>query len=303
MAGIYIYSEKADIAAELISFAKASGQAAYAITFGAEAAEAIKNYGANKVFVLKGDSPIVENYAKSLAVFLKNEDADLFVVGATARGRDLAARTAAYIGCGMVSDASSLSYADKTLFTDRMMYGGAVIQSESISGMAVVTIAAGKFIAVEADTAEIVMIDLAADNRVKLLNTTPIIKEGCELCVADKVVCVGMGMDKQEDMQMVQDLATALGAEIGCSRGISEERHWLPVEQYIGISGAVVKPNLYLSMGVSGQVQHVVGVRDAKIIVAIDKNEKAPIFRAADYGIVGDMYEIVPLLTEAIKNC
>lgn len=304
MAGIYIYSEKTAIAAELISFAKASGQEAYAVTFEAEAAEAIKNYGAKKVFILKGDSPIVENYAKALAAFLENESADLFVVGATARGRDLAARTAAYIGCGMVSDASTLSYADGTLLTDRMMYGGAVIQSEAIAGLAVVTIAAGKFTAADAAAAaEIVNVDLAADNRVKLLNSTPIVREGCDLCVADKVVCVGMGMDKQEDMQIAQDLAAALGAEIGCSRGISEERHWLPVEQYIGISGAVVKPSLYLSMGVSGQVQHVVGVRDSKIIVAIDKNEKAPIFRAADYGIVGDMYEIVPLLTAAIKNC
>lgn len=303
MAGIYIYSEKNDIAAELISFAKASGQEAYAFTFAADDAEAIKNYGAKKVYVLKGDSPIVENYAKSLADFLKNESADLFVVGATARGRDLAARTAAYLGCGMVSDASSLSYADGTMLTDRMMYGGAVIQSEAIAGLAVATIAAGKFTAVEADAAEIVNLDLAADNRVKLVKSTPIVKEGCDLGVADKVVCVGMGMDKQEDMKIAQDLAAALGAEIGCSRGIAEERHWLPVEQYIGISGAVVKPNLYLSMGVSGQVQHVVGVRDSKIIVAIDKNEKAPIFRAADYGIIGDMYEIVPLLTEAIKNC
>jgi electron transfer flavoprotein alpha subunit len=77
--------------------------------------------------------------------------------------------------------------------------------------------------------------------------------------------------------------------------------HWLPASQYIGISGANIKPQLYLSMGVSGQVQHIFGVRDAKVIVAIDRNEKAPIFRAADYGIIGDMYEIVPLLIEALK--
>ncbi|NLO20812.1 MAG: electron transfer flavoprotein subunit alpha/FixB family protein [Syntrophomonadaceae bacterium] len=302
MAGIFIYSEKTDIAAELISFAKASGQDAYAITFEAEAAEAIRNYGAKKVFVLKGDSPIAENYAKSLAAFLKNESANLFVVGATARGRDLAARTAGYLGCGMVSDASAISYVDGTLLADRMLYGGAVIQSEALTGMVVVTIAAGKFTAAAAESAEIVSVDVTADNRVKLVNSTPIIKEGCDLRVADKVVCVGMGMDKPEDLKMAEELASALGAEIGCTRGIAEERHWLPVEQYIGISGAVVTPNLYIAMGVSGQVQHVVGVREAKIIVAIDKNEKAPIFRAADYGIVGDMYEIVPLLIKAIKT-
>jgi electron transfer flavoprotein alpha subunit len=301
MAGIYIYSEKTDLAAELISFAKASGQDAYAITFEAEAAEKIRNYGAKKIFVLKGDSPIAENYAKSLAAFLKNESANMFVVGATARGRDLAARTAGYLGCGMVSDASAISYADGTLLADRMMFGGAVIQSEALTGMAVVTIAAGKFTAAAAETAEIVSVDVTADKRVKLVNSTPIIKEGCDLRAADKVVCVGMGMDKPEDLKMAEELAAVLDAEIGCTRGIAEERHWLPVEQYIGISGTVVIPDLYLAMGVSGQVQHVVGVRESKIIVAIDKNEKAPIFRAADYGIVGDMYEIVPLLIKALK--
>ncbi len=303
MAGIFVYSEKADIARELVSFAKASGQEVYAITFDAQAAEAVQNYGASKVYVIKGNSPIVENYSRALATFLKQEAAGLFLVGATARGRDLAARTAAYMGCGMVSDVSSLSYADGTVLTERMMYGGAVIQGEAINGMAVVTVGAGKFAAAEAGTAEIVNLELEADQRVCLVLSTPIVKEGCDLCVADKVVCVGMGIDKQEDMQMAHDLAQVLGAEIGCSRGIAEERHWLPVEQYIGISGAVVKPSLYISMAVSGQVQHVVGIRDAKIIVAVDKNEKAPIFRAADYGIVGDIYEIIPLLTEAIKNC
>lgn len=302
MAGIYVYSEKTDLAAELLSFAKASGQEAFAITFDAAAAEALKNYGAQKVYVFKGNSPVVENYGKALAAFLKKEGADLLVVGATARGRDLAARTAAYLGCGMVSDVSTLSYANGEVQTERMMYGGAVTQSEAIRGLAVVTVGAGKFAAAESGTAEIVSLDMEADSRVSLVKTTPIVKEGCDLSAADKVVCVGMGMDNKEDMQLANDLAGALGAEVGCSRGIAEERHWLPVEQYIGISGAVVKPSLYISMGVSGQVQHVVGIRDSKIIVAIDKNEKAPIFRAADFGIVGDLYEVVPLLTEAVKN-
>jgi electron transfer flavoprotein alpha subunit len=87
-----------------------------------------------------------------------------------------------------------------------------------------------------------------------------------------------------------------------CTRGISEEKHWLPTEQYIGISGAVIKPQLCVSIGISGQVQHTIGIRDAKVIVAINNNEKAPIFKTSDYGVVGDLYEIVPLLTEASKK-
>ena len=143
---------------------------------------------------------------------------------------------------------------------------------------------------------------LKADTRVSIVETAPIVKEGVDLNKAEKVVCVGMALDKEEDLQIARDLAAVLGAELGCTRSIAEERHWLPVESYIGISGAVIKPRLYISMGVSGQIQHVYGIRDANLIVAIDINEKAPIFKAADYGIVGDLYEVVPLLTEALKK-
>ena len=101
-------------------------------------------------------------------------------------------------------------------------------------------------------------------------------------------------------MKLAQDLAGKLGAEIGCTRSVAEDYHWLPNEAYIGLSGQKVKPQLYISMGVSGQVQHTAGIRDSKIIVAIDTNENAPIFAAADYGIVGDLYDIVPVLTEKI---
>lgn len=300
MAGIYVYSDKLDIAAEIIGFAKGSGQAAHAICFNQSDAEQLAQMGADKIFCLQGNSPLAENYAPAVAAFLKEQAAQLFVVGATARGRDIAARVAGYLDCAMVSDVSSLSYNDGKLMTERMMYGGAVLQSEIISGFSVVTVAAGKFSAVKG-TAAIEIVAVNADSRVSLIETAPIVKEGVDLRQANSVVCVGLGLEKEADLQIARDLAAAINAELGCTRGIAEERHWLPVEQYIGISGAVIKPQLYISMGVSGQVQHVFGVRDAKVIVAVDSNEKAPIFRSADYGIVGDMYEIIPLLTQALK--
>ena len=301
MPGIYVYSDKLDLAAELISFARQTGKEALAVTFVPEAAVELAKSGADKVYLLKGDSPVIENYGKAMAEFLANESADLFVVGATARGRDLAARVAGYLDCGMVSDVSTLSYGDGKLITQRMMYGGALVQSEVISGLAVVTVSSGNFKATEG-AAEIITIAVEADSRVSLIQTAPILKEGADLKAADKVVCVGMGMEKEADMQMARDLAVELNAEIGCTRSIAEERHWLPATQYIGISGAVIKPQLYLSMGVSGQIQHLVGMRESKIIVAVDSNEKAPIFRSADYGIVGDMYEIIPLLIEVLRK-
>jgi electron transfer flavoprotein alpha subunit len=301
MAGIYVYSDRSDLAAELVGFVKENQKTANVICFTQAQADQLTSIGADKVCYLQGDSPLVENYGQAMAEYLKQENAELFIVGATAKGRDLAARTAGYLDCAMVSDASELKFENGKLVTERMMYGGAVVQSEEMTGLCVVTVAAGKYQPITGN-ASIETIQVTPDNRVKLLDTKPIVKEGVDLRQACNVVCVGMGLEKEADIQLAKDLAAVIEAEIGCTRGIAEERHWLPVEQYIGISGAIIKPQLYLSMGVSGQVQHVFGVRDARIIVAIDSNEKAPIFRSADYGIVGDMYEIIPLLTQTLKG-
>jgi electron transfer flavoprotein alpha subunit len=108
-------------------------------------------------------------------------------------------------------------------------------------------------------------------------------------------------LDKKEDIDLARQLAQALGGEVGCSRPIAEELQWLPEEVYIGISGKKVKPALYLGIGVSGQVQHITGIRDSKVIFAINKDENAPIFEAADYGIVGDLYSVVPMLIDELK--
>ncbi|NLJ71476.1 MAG: electron transfer flavoprotein subunit alpha/FixB family protein [Syntrophomonadaceae bacterium] len=300
MSDIYIYSERLDIAAELIGFARQNHKEPYVVTFSAVAAEELANLGANKVFYLKGESPLVENYAKQISKFLKEQAASHFMVGATARGRDLAARVAGYMDCGMASDLSGLTYVDDELICERIIYGGAVRQKEAFKDFCVVTVPGGLFEPVQGDC-EIFTIDLKADERVVLVERTEIPSRGNDLPTASKVVCVGLGLAEEEDLSLVNGLVDVLEGEIACTRGIAEERHWLPVERYIGISGAVIKPELYIALGVSGQIQHVYGIRESKIIVAIDKNDKAPIFRYADYGIVGDMYEIIPLLTDLLN--
>ncbi len=304
MSGIYVYSDNLRQAAALLGLALQSGKEVCAVTLEQDQASELAQYGAHKVLVLNGNSPLPESYAKVLAELLKKESAELFMVGSTARGRELAAKTSAYLDCGMVADVTSLAFKAGKTVTTRLMYGGLVVQEEIIDSMAVVTVPAGKFEAVISEDKNCIIssLDVQADTRVNIIETLPIKKGGIDLSTAEKVVCVGMGMDKKEDLQIAQELAAVLEAAVACTRGIAEERHWLPIESYIGISGASVKPSLYLSMGVSGQIQHVVGVRDSKIIVAVDNNEKAPIFKAADYGIVGDMYEVIPLLTEALKK-
>ncbi len=125
---------------------------------------------------------------------------------------------------------------------------------------------------------------------------------GGSLAAADRVCGVGIGLSAQGDLAIIESLADALGAAIGCSRPFAEERKWLPMDKFIGISGQKLKGSLYLAVGISGQIQHLAGIKEAKTVAAINSDPEAPIFANADYGIVGDLYEIVPLLTAALKK-
>jgi len=123
-----------------------------------------------------------------------------------------------------------------------------------------------------------------------------------DLGAAKRVVAVGRGFRAKEDLQLAQDLARTLGAQIGCSRPLAEGQDWLPKNTYIGISGQTVKPDLYIAVGISGQLQHTVGAADAKTVVVIDKDPDAPYFKQADFGIIGDLYEVLPTLTSALRD-
>jgi electron transfer flavoprotein alpha subunit len=275
------------------------------ITLNAEDVQGLTTVGADKVFLFKGDSSWPESYAGAIAELLSKEQASVVLIGATMRGKDLAAKVAAILKTGLVTDALTVQYANDTIETTRLVYGGLAVRTEAAALPALVTIPPRTFAETSAAAVQCEIITVEAanqDSRVVISNVCPIVREGADIATANKIVCVGRGLAKQEDMKIVEELAAAVGGEIGCTRGISEDYHWLPNDRYIGISGQKVKPELYVGMGISGQVQHVVGIRDSKIIVAIDNNEKAPIFEAADYGIVGDLYEVVPLLTAALQK-
>jgi len=309
MAGIWIYSETRSVAEELLTIgrelADKLAQPLCAITIFPEDAQALVAAGGDKVFVLKGDNPWPESYATPIAELAAKESPVAMLIGGTLRGKDLAAKVAAHLKTGLVTDAFAIRGEDGGIETDRMMYGGLAVCTEVLQGIALVTIPPRTYEAPIKDgsrSGEVITLEVVTEAGMVVGNVCPIIRRGADITTADKLVCVGRGVAKQEDMQIVSELATALGAEMGCTRSIAEDYHWLPNENYIGLSGQRVKPSLYLSVGISGQVQHVAGIRDSKIIVAIDSNEKAPIFAAADYGIVGDLYQILPLLTEAIKS-
>jgi electron transfer flavoprotein alpha subunit len=304
MAGIYVYSDNPELNGELITLARTSGQEVCAITMNdADAVEIVK-YGPDTVFVLKGQNSIAESYAGAISKLLTDQDAWVFLAGATVRGRDIAAQVAAKVKAGLISEAGNISFKEGAVQAGRFMYGGLTEQVETGKSLTVITVPAGKYPAEKNESVKSVVVSMTVDTdpRIKLTGSSPIIKEGADLSKAKRIVCVGMGFDKKEDLKVAEDLASAIGAEVGCTRCIAEDRGWMPAETYIGISGAIVRPDLYLALGVSGQIQHTFGVRDSKVIVGINSNDKATIFGVADYGIVGDLYEIAPLIAGAVKN-
>lgn len=308
MAGIWVYSENATLAKELLTLAKnlaAQAQLSVsAITLDEELAKELTTLGATKVITLKGNSAWSEAYEQAIAETLKTEEASVVLIGGTVSGKYTAAKAAARLDAGLATDATKVTLEGSELVIERVIYGGLAISTEAIAFPAFVTIPPRSY-DISADTSgngEVTIKEVTIDPKVTIVATDKIERQGVDIGKADKVVGVGRGVGNQEDLPLIQELAETLGAEVGCSRPIAENAKWFPIDRYIGISGKIVKGSLYVGVGVSGQIQHVSGIRDAKTIVAINSDENAPIFAAADYGIVGNYAEIVPALTAAIKK-
>ncbi|MDR3672230.1 MAG: electron transfer flavoprotein subunit alpha/FixB family protein [Holophaga sp.] len=307
MAGIYIFSEDQALARQLLTpglaLAGALGQPLVAFATDPEQAQALAKLGASRVLLLKAAQTTPEALAPAIAGLLAKDQPSVVLVGGTLRGKHLAAHLSAALKAGMTTDAKSLAIQDGLLKTQRILYAGLAVCDELVALPAVATIPARTFLAPEAGPAGTVeTVEVQADTRITVRSVTPVESEGVDISAAVKLVSVGRGFANVGDLSLARDLGAALKAELACTRGIAEDEHWLPIERYIGISGQTVKPELYLAVGLSGQVQHMVGCRESKVIVAINKDEQAPIFEAADYGIVGDLYQVLPLLTAALQN-
>ena len=178
-------------------------------------------------------------------------------------------------------------------------FGGIATEIVSAAGPVVVLVTGGRTVEGEAAASSEVAAPklLAAKVTAQKANADATV----DLGLAKRIVCVGRGFKAKEDLGMARDLASALGAEMACSRPLAEGVGWMSKESYVGVSGQSVKPDIYLALGISGQLQHLAGAQDAKVIVAVNSDEHAPIFAHADYGIVGDLYQVVPAMTLALK--
>ena len=323
--GAWIFAEHRDgrfkqITRELLGkgkeLARGRGEelAALVLGHGVEGlAAGLGKYGADRVYV--ADDPVLaaystEGYAAVLARLIREKGPAVVLLGATALGKDLAPRVAARVGAGLASDCTALEL-DGTgnLVVTRPVYAGkAYVKVGFPRGypqMATVrpkAVAAAKPCGEASAVVERVSAGISAgDIRARVRELIQAATQAVELTEADIVVSGGRGMKSGENFKLLHELAGVLGAAVGASRA-AVDAGWVPHSMQVGQTGKVVSPILYIACGISGSIQHQAGMSSSRYIVAINKDPEAPIFKIANYGIVGDLFEVVPLLTEEFRK-
>ena len=336
--GVYVFAEQVDnklsgIAFELLGKAKdlaadLNAEVA-AVLIGSDVkglADELAAYGADKV--IEVDDPEqkeyrTEPYAHAQASVIEKYKPEIMLVGATAIGRDLGPRVSARVQTGLTADCTSLEIGDfplvaapgkeseqkhNQLLMTRPAFGGNTIATiacpDNRPQMATVRPGVMQKIApISGAKANVVEYNpgFTPNNRyVEILNIVKAVKSTANIMEAKILVSGGRGVGSKENFKLLEDLAEVLGGTVSCSRAVVENG-WLPVDLQVGQTGKTVRPQIYFAIGISGAIQHVAGMEDSDLIIAINKDEDAPIFDVADYGLVGDLNKIVPALTTALK--
>lgn len=266
-------------------------------------------YGADRVVTV--ENPKLAKYtsdgfAQAMLAVLKDVNPDGIILGHTALGKDLSPKLAAKLDSGLISDVTAIEeVGGNTLFT-RPIYSGKAFEKKIISeGITFATIRPNNIAPLEKDesrTGEIspLQVDIT-DLRSTIKEIVRKASEGVDLSEAKVVISGGRGVKSEEGFEPLKELAQVLGGAVGASRGACDAQY-CDYSLQIGQTGKVVTPDLYIACGISGAIQHLAGMSNSKVIVAINKDPEANIFNVADYGIVGDLFEVVPLLTEEFRN-
>jgi electron transfer flavoprotein alpha subunit len=334
--GVYVFAQQVDnelsgIAFELLGKAKDLAKdldtdvTAVLLGYNVKGlADELAAFGADKVIVV--DDPELEvyrtePYAHALASVINEYKPDIMLVGATAIGRDLGPRVSARVATGLTADCTVLEIGDfplvarpgqeqkhNQLLMTRPAFGGNTIATIACpdNRPQMATVRPGVMQAIEkieGAKAEVIEYNpgFTPDNKyVEVLEVVKSVVDTVDIMDAKILVSGGRGVGSPENFQILKDLAEVLGGEVSCSRAVVDNG-WLPRDLQVGQTGKTVRPQVYFAIGISGAIQHVAGMEESDIIIAINKDETAPIFEVADYGIVGDLNKIVPALTEALK--
>jgi electron transfer flavoprotein alpha subunit len=315
MASILVYAELsggkvATTSLELMTRARELGDLyAVALGTGAKAAAAsLGKHGAKVVHVNEDkafDDYIAEPATDAIASLYEKEKPDLILFGFTPDSREVAGRLAARLATGLISNASDVTSSGGSFVAKVPYFGGAKVASMKANGKpAIVLVRPKSFEASESGgAAEVKQLDVAVADGSKRAHITERVVEASEkvkLEEARVVISGGRGMGGPQNFPLLEDLASALGGAVGASRAVVDAG-WVPYSMQVGQTGKSVRPGVYIAVGISGAMQHTVGMKTSKVIIAINKDAEAPIMKMADLGVVGDALKIVPALTAAVK--
>jgi electron transfer flavoprotein alpha subunit len=322
--GIWIIAEQREGELRKISFELTSearrladqlSQSVTAILLGSnikEKAPELGKYGADKVIVADDSrltSYTTDAYVSVIAQLAQSGEPAIILLGASVQGKDLSGRLAARLGVGMVQDCVAFSIENGNLVAKRPIYAGKAYATATFKD-SVPQIATARPNVLELNepdgskSAEVVDAEFSLDDSQLKTKVVEIIQEEgakVDLTEAERIVSGGRGMKGPENYNILEELADIIDATVGASRS-AVDSGWRPHSDQVGQTGKVVSPNLYIACGISGAIQHLAGMSTSKCIVAINKDPEAPIFQKADYGIVGDLFEVVPALSEEIKK-
>ncbi len=315
MSGILVYSEKDGVAWELlargVAMKRALGGTVGVALLGSQAAAQASlafTYGADTAFVSEDAAlagPASDVVAAALQQIVEQAGAATILIGSTLRGKAVAPRLAQKLSAGCVTDAIGVDIEDGQIVAHRYAYGGKTVAAEAIISSRQVVALLPRNATPESSagrSGRVVRLDLAlAPSRLRVVERQPRGGDAVAIESATRLVGVGRGLKRKEDLALIDQLAHAVGAAIGCTRTLAYDYKWLPEAQLIGLSGKRCAPRVYFGVGLSGQIQHMMGVSAARLIVAINSDKDAPIFEAADYGVVGDMYQVIPRLIACLR--
>ncbi len=311
MTEVLIYSEVAETALELATAAlRISDGVSVAIVGSGDLLPTAKKLSVNGVSAvyLASDESLIDLVAEPIVDALESvhnqAKSDLILIGGTKRGREAAPRLATRLGVGCITDALKLQVQDGRVIAERLVWGGNAIATISAKLPCVVTIPLrAQERATGSSSPSIIGVGAHPRTQVKVrvVGRKEKPKGQANIKDADVVLSAGRGFKKKEDLAILEELAITLNGVVGASRPLTSDLGWMPEDRQVGLSGISVKPKLYIAVGISGQIQHLTGMRDSKIVAAINSDKNAPIFQECDYGIVGDLYAVIPELTKAFR--
>lgn len=307
---VWVFSDTPSRLPELMSGAQAVGEKVNAFVLNEADSATACHLGADHVWLLSGkpEDRMIEDYAAAMAETIRqHSEGGAVLLPNTRRGKLLAAKLGYRLSAVVSNDASDVALQDGKAAVKHMVYGGLAIGAETIaSPFAVITLSSGTFDAQQPDASrsgEMHTVQWQAPaTAVTRTATQARQSNSVDLDKARLVVSVGRGIGSKENISLAEALCQTIGAELACSRPVAENEKWMEHERYVGISNLMLKPELYLAVGISGQIQHMVGANGAQTIFAINKDKNAPIFQYADFGIVGDALKILPALTAALAR-